>query len=182
MPTFDINQTRATLANTNWDKRKDVTTAYRHRVYTHDCLPLGHFYVDHDKDLIVTGPDTFQAIALDHLVWMAMVKRFAEGDNGLLFINLHEEPFAELVRARAGEAGVANAEPRDTIRALQERTQWLIGTAQSLRHSNKPASRREIELFVADRMQLDVEVGRAAESIRRLASMLELATDLVFAA
>jgi hypothetical protein len=179
VPTFDINQTRATLASTNWDRRRDVTTAHRHRVYTHDCLPLGHFYVDHDKDLIVTGPDSFQALAIDLGVWMAVIARLAEGDNGLLFINLHAGQFAELLRARAAEAGVANVIPHDTIYALQERTQWLMVTAQSLR---KAASAAELDLFVAERTKLNTEVRHVAEGVRRLEVMLELATDMVFAA
>lgn len=179
MPTFDINQTRATLGGTNWDKRQEVATAHRHRVYTHDCLPLGHFYVHHDRDLIVMGLDTFQALAIDARVLAAMIARLAEGDSGLMFINLHEGEFGELLRARAAEAGVANVIPNDVIHDLQVRTQWLMVKAQSLR---KAATRAEVELFIGERMQLNTEVRHAAESVRRLVAMLELATDIVFAA
>lgn len=179
MTTFDINKTRATLATTDWDRRKDVTQAFGHRVFTHDCLPLGHFYVDHDKDLIVTGPDTFQALSIDARIWLSVVKKFADGDNGLLYTSLVGGEFGELLRARAGEAGVASVIPNDVIHALQMRTQWLMVKAQSLR---KAATQGELRLFVDECAQLDTEVRRIAESVRRLETMLELATDIVFAA
>lgn len=179
MPTFDINQTRATLATTNWDQRQDVTTAHRHRVYTHDCLPLGFFFVDHDQDLIVLGPDSFQALSIDARVLLGLVERLAGGSDGIMFVNLAEGEFAELLRERAKEAGVATTLPYDTIQALRDRTQWLMVKAQSLRNTASPS---EVAIFHAERAQLSTEVRSTAEGVRRLEAMLELATDMVFAA
>jgi hypothetical protein len=179
VPAIDTNRARSVLAKTNWEKRREVATMYRHRVYTHDCLPLGFFYISHATELIVMGTDSYQALATDSAAFGGIVKELSDGGGGLIYIDLANGEFAETLRERARESGTASVKPKDILSDMLDRAQSLMVKAQSLRRS---ATREELTMFTAEVMKLRLEVQDAATRIGKLEIMLELATDTALAA